>query len=308
VVDISIPPKLKNNPQFANNIIDHDLVKSLLPRRQSDSHKGNFGHALLIGGSKGMMGAIQMSSLAALRAGAGLVTAALPKSMLPALQSSCMELMVKGLEEDSTGKISNSAQPLIKELLHKTNVCAIGPGMGTNSDAAELVRFVLAAGEQPVVIDADGINALQGKTQLLLDAKMPVVITPHPGEMARLTGLSIADIQAQRIDVARKFAQEWKVIIVLKGHKTIVAGSQGEIFVNLSGNQGMATAGSGDVLTGIITSFIAQGLKPFAAAVAGVYIHGLSGDIMAHKKSQRALIAGDLIAGLGEAFLNIEGV
>jgi len=305
VADISIPSVLLNGKVIKNNLITREIIKGLLLPRKADSHKGDYGHALLIGGSVGMMGAIAMSSAAALRSGAGLVTVALPKSLVYAFQSAHLEIMARALEE-TEGKISSKALPVIAEMLNKSSACGIGPGMSVYPESMEIIEFVLQNAKQPVLIDADGINALAQDKNLLKKRNTPVVITPHPGEMSRLTGKSIAEIQSRRVDIARSYAEEWGITIVLKGHRTVIATPEGEVYLNITGNSGMATAGSGDVLSGIITALLAQGLKTTDAAIAGVYIHGRSGDIMAQQKGERSLVAGDLIEGLPLAFMEAE--
>ncbi|MEN6349613.1 MAG: NAD(P)H-hydrate dehydratase [Syntrophomonas sp.] len=298
VADISIPLPLLEDSGLKNNLVTETLVKPLVKARQPESHKGTYGHALIIGGSSGLSGAVIMSATAALRTGAGLVTAAVPQSLLPVIESSTMEVMTVPLAETNQKAIAVEALPAIENLMGIASVCAIGPGMSGYSDAYSILRFVLERSGVPVVIDADGLNALNSDLGILKNRQVPLVLTPHPGEMARLSGKSVEEIQADRIETARNFAREWGVTLVLKGNKTIIAGSSGEIYVNINGNPGMATAGSGDVLCGIIAGLVSQGLKPLTAAVAGVYLHGLAGDKAASLKGQRGLIAGDIISCL----------
>lgn len=295
IADISIPRALLEEKSLNINLITDQLAHRLLKPRQPDSHKGTFGHALLIGGSTGLSGAVILASLAALRTGAGLVTAALPNSLVPVLDSALPEVMSIPLVQNGQGAIALEALPAIENILGTASVCAIGPGMSRYNEAGGIVRFVLERAGIPVVIDADGLNALTADTVALKNRQIPIVLTPHPGEMARLTGRTIGEIQSRRMEYAARYAREWGVTIVLKGNKTIVAGPSGEIYVNVTGNPGMATAGSGDVLCGIITGLISQGLKPLPAAALGAYLHGLSGDHAAGKIGQTGLIAGDLI-------------
>jgi NAD(P)H-hydrate epimerase len=295
VADISIPRHLLEDSGLPNNLINDKMVRPLIKTREAESHKGTYGHALFIGGSLGLTGAISMASYAALRSGAGLVTAALPESLLTKVESGLLEVMTAPLPETQCLSIALEALPAIENLLGTASVCAIGPGMSTYPEANAILRFVLERAGIPVVIDADGLNALQGDSSILCDRQIPVVLTPHPGEMARLTGKSIAEIQANRIETACNYARQWGVTLVLKGNKTVIASSTGEIYININGNPGMATAGSGDVLCGIISGLIAQGLKPQDAAVAGVYLHGRIGDYVAEIIGQRGMIAGDLI-------------
>ena len=298
VADISIPRPLLEDPELKTNLIGEAMVRPFLRPRNPESHKGTYGHALIIGGSSGMTGAVIMAAGTALRCGAGLVTAALPESLLPIAEASMVEVMTRALAQTSQAAIAREALPAIENMLGTSSVCAIGPGMSQYPEANAIVRFVLERSGIPVIIDADGLNALAGDIGILKQRQIPVVLTPHPGEMARLTGKSVEEIQANRIAVARSAALEWGVTLVLKGNKTIVANARGEVYVNITGNPGMATAGSGDVLCGIIAGLIAQGLKPADAACVGVYLHGLAGDAAAHLKGERGIIAGDLISCL----------
>jgi hydroxyethylthiazole kinase-like uncharacterized protein yjeF len=300
VADISIPAVLLEDNNIKTNLINETMLSALLKPRAANSHKGTYGHALLVGGSPGMVGAIMMASQATLRTGAGLVTAAVPESLTVVVDSSLMEVMTAPLAETGQSAIAPEALPAIENLLGTVSVCAIGPGMSRYPEAGAIIRYVLERSGVPLVIDADGLNALEKDAAILKDRQVPIVLTPHPGEMARLTGKTIEEIQSQRLEITRMFAQKWGVTLVLKGNKTIVANPSGEVYINISGNPGMATAGSGDVLTGIITGLIAQGLKPQDAACAGVYLHGLAGDLAAEIKGERGLIAGDLISCLSE--------
>ncbi|MEA4926088.1 MAG: NAD(P)H-hydrate dehydratase [Syntrophomonadaceae bacterium] len=308
IADISIPLSLLEHESLKLNLIDQELVGRFITPRRAESHKGSYGHVLVIGGSAGMSGAVIMASCAALRSGAGLVTAALPGSLVPVLEGSTLEVMSRPLAETMEASISSDALPALGNLLENVSVCAIGPGMSRYREANAILRYVLENSGVPVLIDADGLNALEGDAGILKDRQVPVVITPHPGEMSRLTGLPVADIQSNRLGIARQYAVDWGITVVLKGNKTVVASPTGEVFVNTSGNPGMATAGSGDVLSGIIAGLIAQGLKPRQAAVAGVYIHGCSGDKAAELRGQRGLIAGDLIDQLPAVLKNFENI
>lgn len=306
VADISIPIQLLADNKLKTNLIDEALIQSFIQPRRAESHKGTYGHALVIGGSPGLTGAVIMSSFAALRAGAGLVTAALPESLIASAASGMAEVMTAPLAETSKGAIALEALPAIENLLGTISVCAIGPGMSGYPEANAVLRFVLERAGVPLVIDADGLNALMGDTAILKDRQVPVVLTPHPGEMSRLTGRSIEEIQSNRIETAREFAADWGVTLVLKGNKTVIADPAGNIYININGNPGMATAGSGDVLCGMITGLIAQGLKPQDAALAGVFLHGMAGDLAAQTRGQRGLIATDMIGVLPEILARFE--
>lgn len=217
-----------------------------------------------------------------------------------------VEVMTVPLAETAQGTIAREALPAIENLLGTTSVCAIGPGMSRYREAPAILHQVLERAGIPIVIDADGLNAVSEDINVLKDRQIPIVLTPHPGEMARLTGLTIEEIQANRLEIARSFAQKWRVTVVLKGSGTVVAYPSGEAFLNLTGNPGMATAGSGDVLCGMITGLIAQGLRPQDAAMVAVYLHGLTGDYVEKVKGQRGLIAGDIIEGLPEVLRGFE--
>jgi NAD(P)H-hydrate epimerase len=306
VADISIPAPLLEDENLKTNLITDVMVRPFIRPRRPESHKGTYGHALVIGGSAGMTGAVMMSASAALRSGAGLVTAAVPESLLPVVETGLLEVMTIPLAETRQATISLEALPAIESLLGRVSVCAIGPGMSGYPEANAILRFVLERAGIPVLIDADGLNALQGDRDILRNRQVPVVLTPHPGEMARLLGKSIQEIQANRMTIAREFAQEFGVILVLKGNKTLVATPSGAIYVNITGNPGMATAGSGDVLCGLITGLIAQGIKPQDAAIVGVYLHGQAGDYASEARGQRGLIAGDLLASIPDILKQFE--
>ena len=307
VADISIPRSLLEDPTLKMNLLDAAAIKGWLTPRAADTHKGTYGHVLVVGGSAGMTGAVTMTSCAALRCGAGLVTAALPETQMPILDAAVMEVMGQALPETNLGCISIDALPALESLLGTCSVCAVGPGMSRYQEANAILRFILENSGVPVLIDADGINALASDPGVLRDRQVPVVITPHPRELARLTGLTVEEIQHNRIEVASRYAADWGITMVLKGHQTVVACPRGEVFINSRGNPGMATAGSGDVLSGIIAGLIAQGLKTQQAAAAGVYIHGRAGDRAAAEIGQRGMIAGDMIDYLPYTLLELAG-
>ena len=277
-------------------------LKSLLHRRP-DSQKGDYGHVLVIGGSVGFAGAPMLSALSALRSGAGLVTLAVPEEIYFVVASQMLEVMVHPLPAPEQGTLGPGSWAALQPLLAKADVIAVGPGLSQNPSAQKFVQKLIASTDLPVVLDADGINAFAGRSRpLLRKAQGPVVITPHPGEMARLLGISVDAVQRNRVKVAKETAKQLRVTVVLKGHRTVVASPAGETYTNTTGNPGMATAGAGDVLTGIIAALIGQHLDPFTAAKAGVYLHGLAGDLAARRVGQISLIAGDLLAELPAAF------
>ncbi|HEY2882589.1 MAG TPA: NAD(P)H-hydrate dehydratase [Pirellulales bacterium] len=271
-----------------------------LPPRSPESHKGTFGHALLVGGSHGMAGAISLAGMAALRSGAGLVTVAAPEPCIDVVAGFEPSYMTAPLAADENGRLAKSSFRRMAELGLKCNAIGCGPGMQRSADIDFLVGRMHFEFTQPMVVDADALNALATQPDLFARHAGPRVVTPHPGEFARLSGIAKLD-PAQREDRARDFAIRGKFIVVLKGHRTVVTDGH-ELYVNETGNPGMATGGCGDVLTGIVTALLGQGLTPFAAAQLGVYVHGLAGDLAAESLGQTSLIASDLIHFLPEAF------
>lgn len=285
------------------NVITARDVAPLIGPRPAESNKGNYGHVLVIGGSLGKAGAAAMAGMTVLRTGAGLSTVATAKSVLGTVAGFHPELMTEPLPETDAGAISIEAQDRIEELAKGMTVLAIGPGISRDPQTAELVRALAPKLQLPTVVDADGLNAFQGRTAKLNGEGRTLVITPHPGEMARLAGCTIPDVQKDRLGTARKFAREHELIVVLKGHRTLVVRPDGEAWVNTTGNAGMATGGTGDILTGMVAGMIAQHLKDaFAAVLAAVHLHGLAGDVMRERVGEHSLVATDLLQGLPEAF------
>ncbi|MDD5079197.1 MAG: NAD(P)H-hydrate dehydratase [Candidatus Omnitrophica bacterium] len=270
-----------------------------LLRRKADSHKGDFGHVFILAGSAGLSGAAVLCAKAALRSGAGLVTLGIPASLNgPIIKIKPPEVMTLPLPETKEISLSPAAYNKIKEFSRKTDIIAIGPGLSQNKATQELILKVIAGIDKPMVIDADGLNSL-GKQRKQFRGN--IILTPHPGEMSRLTGLPVPVIQKNRKKVAKEFANEYNVEIVLKGKNTIVADNKDNFYVNKTGNPGMAKAGSGDALTGIIAAFLGQGLDLFQAAKYAVYLHGSAGDLAAKKKTQISMTASDIIDMLPEA-------
>jgi NAD(P)H-hydrate epimerase len=304
VSPIGSPPEAIVSSLDLNVITALDIAPLLAPRR-ADANKGTFGHVLVLGGSVGKAGAAAMAGMSALRAGAGLSTVATAKSVLPTVAGFHPEVMTEPLEETEAGTISMRALEYgrLDALVHRKTVLAVGPGISRNSETAELVRAVLAKYKTAMVVDADGLNAFEGCADKLNGKDRELVITPHPGEMARLTGRSVAEIQRDRIGTARTFAREHQVIVVLKGHRTLIAHPNGEVWVNTTGNPGMATGGTGDILTGIAAGFVAQNpTRIFEAVLAAVYLHGLAGDVASESMGEYSLVATDLVRALPEAF------
>lgn len=270
------------------------------PKRKPDANKKDFGHIFVIAGSSGYTGAAYLTSQAALLSGSGLVTLAVGKSIYPIMAAKLTEVIVRPFFETRDLSLSLMAE---KELLNFCQNCdciAMGPGISQNKETQNLVRNIICKAEKPIVLDADGLNAIAAHPEILKKAAAPLVLTPHPGEMSRLTGEETESIQNNRKDIALSFAHQYNIVLVLKGSQTVVAKPDGEYYINKTGNAGMATGGTGDCLTGMIASFIGQGLEPFNAAIAGVYFHGLAGDIVAKEKGVLSLIATDLLNKLPE--------
>jgi hydroxyethylthiazole kinase-like uncharacterized protein yjeF len=285
------------------NVITPRDISALLGPRPADSNKGLYGHVLIIGGSVGKAGAAAMSGMAALRAGAGLSTVAVPKSVLPTVAGFHPEIMTEPLPETEAGTIATNAGVRLSELIKTMTVVAIGPGISRDPHTATLVRSLVTNQAVAMVIDADGLNAFEGHTAELSGKGRTLVITPHPGEMARLAACSTAEVQKNRLAVARQFAHEHDLIVVLKGYRTLVVQPDGEAWVNTTGNPGMSTGGTGDILTGMVAAMIAQNpTKPMLATCAAVHLHGLAGDVMREVVGEHSLVATDLLDGLPEAF------
>jgi NAD(P)H-hydrate epimerase len=275
--------------------------------RDVNSNKGMYGHVLVVGGSYGTAGAPAMASLAALRTGAGLVTAAVPKSLLGLVAAVAPELMMAPLKEGAEGAVSleNLAPDGLDALIRtkKISVLALGPGLSTRGGASAFARELVAKIKLPMVIDADALNAFEGRAAELDGQSRVIVLTPHPGEMARLAGMTVKDVEADRIGLARRFATEHQLTLVLKGWRTLVAHPDGSVAVNTTGNPAMAKGGSGDILTGIVAAMLAQFPEQVAEAVeAAVYLHGLAGDFAAQAMDEHAVLATDTVAHLSDAF------
>lgn len=282
-------------------------IQKLLPPRKRDSHKGDYGRIFILAGSRGLSGACVLAAVAALRSGAGLVTVGVPESLVIPLTRQLTEAMTKPFPETDQGTLDARAFSAILKFAKTQNVIAIGPGLSQHPSTQTLVQKLITGVGKPMVIDADGLNALIGRTSLLKKLKSPAVLTPHPGEFVRLFGKPVPHGRKERCARAAQAAKEFRVVLVLKGNETVVAFPEGGIYVNRTGNSGMATGGAGDVLTGIIAGLLGQGLKPFQAASAGVYLHGLAGDLAAKKMGEVSLIAGDILNHLPSAFRNVLG-
>lgn len=277
-------------------------MSRLIPMRLSSANKGSCGRVSIIAGSKGMTGAAALSALGALRSGAGLVTALTPSSEQPILAVKLTEAMTVPLPHEN-GIISATAADTVLESIQYADAAVFGPGLGKGRGILPLLERIITEFTKTLIIDADGINALSSNIDILNRKKCSVILTPHPGEMSRLSGLSISEIQSARIKTAEDFADRFDVTVALKGEGTVVAARGGKTAVNPSGNCGMATGGTGDVLSGVVAALAAQGCTPYNSAVLGVYLHGLAGDIAAAEKGVHGLIASDLCGALPAAFL-----
>ncbi len=296
IVDISLPSRLTEGPEIQDYLIEGAQFRSLLAARDPEAYKGIFGHLLVLAGAPGKTGAAAMVCEAALRVGAGLVTLGIPKSLHPIFASKLTEAMTELLPETDEHTMGPSALEKIRQALAGKTALALGPGISLHPETQKAVSQIVAMTDLPTVVDADGLTALANHLEILPQKDGKIILTPHPGEMARLMATAVSEIQRNRIEVARKFAKDHKVILVLKGASTIVASPQGEIFINSTGNPAMASGGMGDALTGMIGGFLTQGFPPLEAAQLGVYLHGLAGDFSAFQKGERGVIATDVIA------------
>jgi len=304
VADIGIPPEIIDNlsgPRI--ELLTREAMRELIHPREPDSHKGDFGHVLIVAGSRGKTGAAHLAALGALRSGAGLVTVATPSSLQPIVAAMGAEYMTVGLE-DENGLVCRQAVDRILEL--EQDVIAVGPGLGAGSEVTAFMEALIEQADGPLVLDADALNALTKKTDLLrTGGTRQIIITPHPGEMARLVGTSVDDVQANRLEVARDFAVNHQIYVVLKGYRTLVATPDGKVFINPLGNPGMATGGTGDVLTGVMSAWLGQLLDAEAACRLAVYLHALAGDLAEADEGEVAMTATDLAGHLGDAVLDL---
>ncbi len=302
VVPIGIPDESVSAIGPNCELITTAFVASKLPRRKPDGHKGDFGWVLAISGSTGMTGAAALAGESALRSGCGLAAIACPESVRPVVASLLREVISHPLPEiGKRGALALRGLGEVLELQKKYDALIIGPGLGRHHETSELVRRLISRIDKPTVLDADGLNAFEDHSDLLADKSFPLVITPHAGEFERLTGITVPTEIHARIKTAREMAKLLKLTLVLKGSPTIVASADGDTYLNPTGNSGMATAGSGDALSGIIGSLLAQGMRGIDAAVCGVFIHGMAGDLAAEKLGVRGMIAGDMIRFLPQA-------
>ena len=305
IADIGIPLPLLDEVEGPYlELLTRERMRDLVPARAADSHKGDFGRVLVVAGSLGRSGAAHLAAIGALRSGAGLVTIATPKSCLPIVAAMAPEYMTEGLEETTSGTVDYAALDRVLEF--KADVIALGPGLGQSPGTAAFVHGLLERAGVPLVLDADALNAFSGDPDRLMGRDgVDVVITPHPGEMARLLNTSVEAVQHDRLRHATEFAARHRVHVVLKGHRTIIAGPDNRAFINLTGNSGMATGGTGDILTGMIAAWFGQLLDAEAACKLAVYLHGAAGDLAEADEGDVALVAGDVAARLGDAVMEL---
>jgi NAD(P)H-hydrate epimerase len=319
IEDIGFPEVLLNDDRLLTETLERNAISMRIPERHKYSYKGAYGHILIVAGSKGKTGAAIMAAEACLRSGAGMVTVGVPETLADVFQVKVKEEMVLPLPDTGDGTLSAKAFEKVRDFLaHQADVLAIGPGITVSDDTFGLVTNLLETVTVPMVLDADALNVIGGRRELFRKVKAPLVLTPHAGEMARLlksgSGRSSKErdeyearkeVEAGRISISRSYARETGVYLVLKGVPTIIADPEGRILVNTTGNPGMATAGAGDVLTGMIAGFLGQGLNPRDASCVAVYLHGLAGDISSKTKGMHSLIASDIIEMIPGAFLSL---
>lgn len=305
---LTIPEKVYDILGITRYLTDDDFMRSFIKLRSNSSHKGTYGRVFITAGSKGMAGAGLLASYAALRTGAGIVELAVPNSLLNIVSGKTPEIITKGVPEDKNGSICYESSNDIIEGAESASTLLIGPGLRSDECVKDAVFNVVRNCKIPMVIDADGLNVISKNPSILFERSGETVLTPHPGEMARLMGVGVDEIQRDRIGNAEKFAKEYNVVVVLKGFRTIISTPKGETWINPTGNPGMATAGSGDVLAGIISAFIALGFNVHHGAVCGAFIHGASGDRAAENMGQWGMTAADIIRFIPHTIKDIGGM
>ena len=306
VADIGIPRAVIDAVESTLELITPEECARLLKPRAADTHKGTYGRVLIIAGAPGMAGAGALAARGSLRGGSGLVTVGTPDSVSGLIASLVVEAMVRPHASDGDGRLALAAKVGLLALAESADVIAVGPGIGTSEETQQLVREIVVESPVPVVLDADGLNAFAGNPEALREIGPPCILTPHPGELARLLSMSTAEVQADRLAAVRLLAARSGSIVVLKGYRSLVCEPGGGVAINPTGNPGMATGGSGDVLTGLLAALIGQGLELFSAARLGTFLHGEAGDIAAERVGETSLIASDIIEALPDAFSSIE--
>jgi hydroxyethylthiazole kinase-like uncharacterized protein yjeF len=307
VIDIGFPSGLDKD--IDTYLITEELASQYLPPRNPDSHKGDFGKLFVLAGSIGYTGAASLTSLAALKSGTGLVVLGIPSTLNAIMETKLTEVITKPLPDvKKGGHLATSGMGEIRQQIAWADAVAIGPGLGIHHDTVELINRLARQIEKPCVIDADGLNIIAKDISALKEHKGPLVISPHYGEFARLTKLPIEEITRNQFELAKAFAKEYRLTLILKGAPSIVALQSGKIYINHSGNDGMATAGSGDVLTGLIAGFMAQGVDSEKASILATFAHGLAGDLVAGELGHRGMIAGDILRMVPEALMELEEI
>jgi NAD(P)H-hydrate epimerase len=301
IVDIGVPA-VEVTRGVATFLVEAADVARLFPPRARDSHKGSYGHVLIAAGSVGKTGAAALAARAAMRAGVGLATVATAASAQPVVASLLLEAMSEALPETGAGSMSLKARERLHDLLERRDALALGPGLGLDDDTQALARALVFEARRPAAVDADALSALAGHLERLRGVPAARCLTPHPGEMARMLGVATADVQRDRLGTVRAFATDHGVHVVLKGATSVIGTPEGTVLLNPTGNAGMASGGTGDVLTGVLGAFLARGLAPTDALSAAVYLHGLAGDLAAARLGQESLVAGDVIEALPAAF------
>jgi len=305
IVDIGIPPQVIEDAESAAELLTEKEMSTLLPRRKRITHKGDYGRVFVLAGSRGLTGAAAMVSSAAMRTGSGLVFLGIPGSLNAILEAKLTEPMTIPLDETPEGTIAYSALSKILEHLSACTTAVIGPGISTHPETARLVQEILKKAKVPLLVDADGLNCLQGSAELLHRYAGPLIVTPHPGEMSRLSAFETGHILEHPWEIAADFAERNGVIVILKSAETVIADTNGSLYINIAGDAGMASGGMGDVLSGVVGSLMGQGLTPIDAAQLGTFVHGTTGEMVAKQKGQLGLIASDVIELLPTAFESI---
>ena len=305
VVDIGIPPQFLTETTSDVELVSPSDLAPLFPRRKRTAHKGDFGHLLVLAGSEGYHGAAVLCAEAAARSGAGLVTLGVPRSIYHVVAAQCREVMVRLFADTADGSFSLRALDDMPHWFEECDAVAFGPGLSQNEETKEFVVRILRDCPRPMVVDADGLNALDGHAESLALRESPTILTPHPGEMARLIERTTRDVQSDRWGVAHRFARQVGMTVILKGAGTVIAAPHGPLWINMTGGPALAKGGSGDILTGMIGSLLAQGFSPIDASRAGVYLHGRAGDLAAHELGERTALARDVIAKFGDAIQSL---
>jgi hydroxyethylthiazole kinase-like uncharacterized protein yjeF len=295
IVDIGIPGFISKSVGPRQYVLTEERIRASVQPRNPEAHKGRTGHLLVISGSPGKTGAAAMTAMSAMRSGAGLVTLGVPEGLNAVLETQVMEVMTYALPETHDGMLDVSGMEAVSRLLAGKNCLAVGPGIGTADETQELLFGILGHSRVPLVIDADGLNLLARQPEILKAVNVPVILTPHPGEMARLCKVSVKQVQEDRIECARQFSTLYGVHVVLKGARTVISHPDGTVFINLTGNAGMASGGMGDVLTGLIAGFVVQGYSPAVSAHMGVYLHGAAADTLAGQTGPIGYLATDVM-------------